>query len=173
MELFDKNGCLTDEGLQALQAGRLDELGRLETAEHLSYCDKCMDRYTALLTADALETPPHSAHKAVMATIWVRLMQSTYGRAAVAGVAAVLALTMWRAGTLEQILHTGQQLNTWLPQTTQQTEPELLGKPVNDKAPQQSTAPLGKPIEDKKQLTEKLSDALDALLHHSADTTEK
>ena len=34
-------------------------------------------------------------------------------------------------------------------------------------------APLGKPIEDKKQLTEKLSDALDALLHHSADTTEK
>ena len=32
MELFDKNGCLTDEGLQALQAGRLDELGRLETA---------------------------------------------------------------------------------------------------------------------------------------------
>ena len=31
-----------------------------------------------------------------------------------------------------------------------------------------STAPLGKPIEDKKQLTEKLSDALDALLHHSA-----
>ena len=70
MELFDKNGCLTDEGLQALQAGGLDELGRLETAEHLSYCDKCMERYTALLTADALETPPHSAHKAVMAAIW-------------------------------------------------------------------------------------------------------
>lgn len=85
MELFDKNGCLTDEGLQALQAGGLDELGRLETAEHLSYCDKCMDRYTALLTADALETPPHSAHKAVMAAIWVRLMQNTWGRAAVAG----------------------------------------------------------------------------------------
>lgn len=56
MELFDKNGCLTDEGLQALQAGGLDELGRLETAEHLAYCDKCMDRYTALLTADALDT---------------------------------------------------------------------------------------------------------------------
>lgn len=55
MELFDKNGCLTDEGLQALQAGRLDELGRLETAEHLAYCGKCMNRYTALLTADALK----------------------------------------------------------------------------------------------------------------------
>lgn len=79
MELFDKNGCLTDEGLQALQAGGLDELGRLETAEHLSYCDKCMDRYTALLTADALEMPPHSAHKAVMTAIWVRLMPEHMG----------------------------------------------------------------------------------------------
>lgn len=108
MELFDKNGCLTDEGLQALQAGGLDELGRLETAEHLSYCDKCMDRYTALLTADALETPPHSAHKAVMAAIWVRLMQNTWGRAAVAGVAAVLAFTMWRSGTIDQLLISGR-----------------------------------------------------------------
>ena len=173
MELFREDGCLSDEGLHALTAGQLDELGRLEAAEHLAYCDKCTDRYTALLTADALTDPPRDVRRTVMSTIWVRLMQSTYGRAAVAGVAAVLALTMWRAGTLEQILHTGQQLNTWLPQTTQQTEPELLGKPVNDKAPQPSTAPLGKPIEDKKQLTEKLSDALDALLHHSADTTEK
>ena len=173
MELFREDGCLTDEGLLAVTKGGLDALGRLETAEHLSYCDRCMDRYTALLTADAQETPPKPLRGAVMSNIWVRLMQNTYGRVAVASVAAVLALTMWRTGTLEQILHTGQQLNTWLPQTTQQTEPELLGKPVNDKAPQQSTAPLGKPIEDKKQLTEKLSDALDGLLHRSADTTEK
>ena len=89
MELFDQNGCLTE----------LDELGRLEAAEHLSYCDKCMDRYTALLTADVLEEPPRSARGAVMGTIWVRLMQNTWGRAAVAAVAAVLALTMWRTGT--------------------------------------------------------------------------
>ena len=33
MELFDKNGCLTDEGLQALQAGGLDELGRLSVPQ--------------------------------------------------------------------------------------------------------------------------------------------
>lgn len=167
MELFDAKGCLSEEGLQALVGGQLDETQRLEAAEHLAYCDRCMDRYTALLTDDVLEQPPRSARGAVMGTIWIRLMQNTWGRAAVATVAAVLALTLWRAGTLEQILHTGQQLNTWLPQTTQQTEPELLGKPVNDKAPQQSTAPLGKPIEDKKQLTEKLSDALDAIVFYN------
>ena len=126
MELFDQNGCLTEEGLHAVIGGQLDELGRLEAAEHLSYCDKCMDRYTALLTADVLEEPPRSARGAVMGTIWVRLMQNTWGRAAVAAVAAVLALTMWRTGTLEQILSTGETVRSWLPETTQTTEPEQL-----------------------------------------------
>ena len=80
MDLFREDGCLTDEGLLAVTKGGLDELGRLETAEHLSYCDRCMDRYTALLTADALETPPKPLRGAVMSNIWVRLMQNTYGR---------------------------------------------------------------------------------------------
>ena len=104
LELFREDGCLTDEGLQALRDGQLDELGRLEAAEHLSYCDKCMDRYTALLTADALETPPRGVHGTIMTTIWVRLMQSTYGRVAVAGVAAVLALSLWRSGAITAML---------------------------------------------------------------------
>ena len=89
MELFREDGCLSDEGLHALTAGQLDELGRLEAAEHLAYCDKCTDRYTALLTADALADPPRDVRRTVMSTIWVRLMQSTCGRAAVAGIAAV------------------------------------------------------------------------------------
>ena len=75
MELFREDGCLTDEGLLAVTKGGLDELGRLETAEHLSYCDRCMDRYTALLTADVLETPPKPLRGAVMSNIWVRLMR--------------------------------------------------------------------------------------------------
>lgn len=49
MELFDAKGCLSEEGLQALVGGQLDETQRLEAAEHLAYCDRCMDRYTALL----------------------------------------------------------------------------------------------------------------------------
>ena len=93
MELFDAKGCLSEEGLQALVGGQLDETQRLEAAEHLAYCDRCMDRYTALLTDDVLEQPPRSARGAVMGTIWIRLMQNTWGRAAVATVAAVLALT--------------------------------------------------------------------------------
>ena len=147
MELFDADGCLTDEGLRALQAGQLDELGRLEAAEHLAWCDKCTDRYTALLTADVLQEPPHSAHKAVMAAIWVRLMQNTWGRAAVAGVAAVLAFTMWRSGTIGQLLDFKQQLHSWIPETSQSEALDQLGKPVEDGRSPTEPETLGQPVE--------------------------
>lgn len=133
MELFREDGCLSDEGLHALTAGQLDELGRLEAAEHLAYCDKCTDRYTALLTADALADPPRDVRRTVMSTIWVRLMQSTCGRAAVAGVAAVLALTF--------VTDHGSDLQALLP-TVQVTLPEKqppkllpekLGRPVTSR----------------------------------------
>ena len=141
MELFDAKGCLSEEGLQALVGGQLDETQRLEAAEHLAYCDRCMDRYTALLTDDVLEQPPRSARGAVMGTIWIRLMQNTWGRAAVATVAAVLALTMWRTGALTFVTDHSSDLQALLP-TVQVTLPEKqppkllpekLGKPVTSR----------------------------------------
>ena len=136
LELFREDGCLTDEGLQALRNGQLDELGRLEAAEHLSYCDKCMDRYTALLTADVLETPPRRVHGTIMTTIWVRLMQSTYGRVAV-------------AGAITAMLGRSCDLKTILPSQTMSTPPQEL---------------TGKPMETRQEFYHKLSGVLENLL---------
>ena len=47
MELFLENGHLSDEGLAALQSGGLDDLARLEAAEHLAFCDECLARHLA------------------------------------------------------------------------------------------------------------------------------
>lgn len=117
MELFREDGCLTDEGLWALMDGGLDELGRLEAAEHLAYCDRCLDRYTALLTGNAVIQPPRSLSGPVNRTILIRLMQNVYGRIAVAAVAAMLALTLWRGGNLRLILARGaSSLETYVPQ---------------------------------------------------------
>ena len=150
-----------------LTAGQLDELGRLEAAEHLAYCDKCADRYTALLPADALADPPRDVRRTVMSTIWVRLMQNTWGRAAVAGVAAVLAFTMWRSGAIDQLLHFRQELHTWTPETSQsQTEePAQLGKPMEDGRPSAQPEILGKPMDDDKPKQQaSLAKALNDLL---------
>ena len=159
MELFREDGCLSDEGLHALTAGQLDELGRLEAAEHLAYCDKCTDRYTALLTADALSDPPPQVRRAVMGTIWVRLMQSTYGRAAVAGIAAVLALTMWRTGALTFVIDHGSELETLLP-TVELTLPEK-------QPPKLLPEKLGKPIDSRpgENFYTRVSSALESLLN--------
>ena len=49
-ELFNQDGCLTDYALSALIHDKpLDELERLELSEHLSFCDACIERYTAML----------------------------------------------------------------------------------------------------------------------------
>ena len=158
MELFRDDGCLSDEGLHALTTGQLDELGRLEAAEHLAYCDKCTDRYTALLTADALSEPPRDVRRTVMSTIWVRLMQNTYGRAAVAGIAAVLALTIWRTGALTFVTDYSNDLQTLLP-TVQVTLPE--------KQPKLPPEKLGRPVDTRpgENFYTRVSSALESLLN--------
>ena len=65
-EMFLQTGHLSDEGLQALIDGTLDEMQRLEAAEHLSFCDECLTRYTALLTGDVLEEPEQDVTLPVM-----------------------------------------------------------------------------------------------------------
>jgi hypothetical protein len=176
MELFREDGCLSDEGLHALTAGQLDELGRLEAAEHLAYCDKCTDRYTALLTADALADPPRDVRRTVMSTIWVRLMQNTWGRTAVAAVAAVLALTMWRSGTLWQLMDIQEQVKSWMPASSQsQSADERLGRPVQDDRRPSRPETLGRPVEDTEpkqsaDLAEALNDLLFGRHEHPNET---
>ena len=56
-QLFREDGHLSDAGLAALRDGGLDELARLEAAEHLSFCDGCLDRYLALAEPAQLSPP--------------------------------------------------------------------------------------------------------------------
>ena len=85
--LFDTAGCLTQSGLEALREDRLDDLGRLEAAEHLTFCDRCLARYTALLESIQLSAP--------MRMRTFRVMTNRYVSVAVA---IVLALALWRFG---------------------------------------------------------------------------
>lgn len=94
-----------------------------------------------------------------MGTIWARLMQNTYGRAAVAGVAAVLALTLWRSGALQQIVQYGagretvletDQSQLWEPgQNDPAPENTPQYRPIEDDRPQAAPEQLGRPVETK------------------------
>ena len=81
--------------------------------------------------------------------------------------AAVLAFTMWRSGTIDQLLNFRQELHTWTPETSQSQTEELaqLGKPVEDDRPSAQPEILGKPMDDDKPKQQaSLAKALNDLL---------
>lgn len=95
MDVFREDGHLTDETLTALvREGPLDGLQRLEAAEHLAFCDLCLQRYTDLLAGTELLVPEHSCQKTVWQRIRVRTIHLITSRYATAAAAVGLALTV-------------------------------------------------------------------------------
>ena len=107
MELFDRtSGCLTDEGLQALADGQLDELSRLEAAEHLAFCDACLDRYTALLAGPMIVQPPQDLQKPVWQRIRSQMFRVLTNRYATAAAAVAIAFCLWGSGLFQGLVPT-------------------------------------------------------------------
>ena len=103
MERFRPDGHLTDEALAALAGSmELDELARLEMAEHLAYCDECLQRYTDLLADVPLLSPDHSCRESLWVRIRMRTIRLVTSRYATAAAAVALALTvLWGTPTLQ------------------------------------------------------------------------
>lgn len=99
MEVFDKRGHLTAQALRALvRNDPLEELERLEIAEHLAFCDQCLQRYTELLTDDALLTPSPLCREGLYRRIRRRVVRLVTSRYATAAAAVALALTVLWSG---------------------------------------------------------------------------
>ena len=77
MERFRADGHLTDEALLALiRQEEQSELERLEIAEHLAFCDACLQRYTELLAESPLLTPVSSCRQ----SLWQHLRARAAGQ---------------------------------------------------------------------------------------------
>lgn len=99
MERFRTDGHLTDEALSAIvRETPMDELARLEIAEHLAFCDECLQRYTDLLAAGALLTPAHACRERLWRRIQARALRLAASRYTTAAAAMLLALTMLWSG---------------------------------------------------------------------------
>ncbi len=94
----DETGCLTDGALAGLMEGSLDELQRLEVSEHLSYCDACVERYTALLADGVLLEAPELMKQSVLAALRRRAAKVFVNRYFHMAVAASLTLVLWGSG---------------------------------------------------------------------------
>ena len=94
--VFREDGHLSREALAALARNedRFGELERLEIAEHLAFCDDCLQRYTLALEDGALLVPERSCQKALWARIRSRALRLAVSRYATAVAAVTLALTV-------------------------------------------------------------------------------
>ena len=117
---FCQDGCLTDEAFQDLINGKADELARLEIAEHLSFCDKCVERYVNLLCEEPLLDPVVPAVPKVQSEIRRKMRTVFFNRYMRVGVAACLTLILWLGG----VFSTNKDI-------TQQEA--ILPKPTKDK----------------------------------------
>lgn len=107
-ELFWEDGHLTDEALTALVEGSLNEDQRLEVGEHLSFCDKCLDRYTALLTGEVLEQPSEDQTLPTLRRVRKKQRRLALHRYASAAAAVVLGSVLWYSGVFQAV---GESLN--------------------------------------------------------------
>lgn len=99
MDVFDKRGHLTEQALRSLVNNEpLEEPERLELAEHLAFCDQCLQRYTELLTDDVLLTPSPACRDGLIWRIRRRAVRLVTSRYATAAAAVALALTVLWGG---------------------------------------------------------------------------
>ena len=98
--LFDERGHLTGAGLNAMENGSLDELGSLEAAEHLSFCDACLNRYTNWLEAmpQALLSPARDIAPQVQNLLRMRSIRVFTNKYVSIAAAVILALALWNFG---------------------------------------------------------------------------
>ena len=104
MELFNKEGHLTDEGLRAVVDGTLDEMGRLEASEHLSFCDSCLVRYTELLADDTLLVPEMPLTPTVLARVRRRAVRVFFNRYTRVAAVAAFAVVLWGTGVFNRLV---------------------------------------------------------------------
>lgn len=105
--VFRDDGHLSGGALADLARNRdvFDEMERLEIAEHLAFCDFCLQRYTELLeNGGELLVPERSCQKSVWGRVWIRAVRLTVSRCATAAAAVTLALTvLWGGAGAEAV----------------------------------------------------------------------
>ncbi|MGI5893106.1 MAG: zf-HC2 domain-containing protein [Candidatus Merdivicinus sp.] len=100
MKLFQEDGHISQDGLNALIREELDETQRMEVSEHLDFCDICIDRYSGMLTEEVLVVPPVEFVPQVMQNVRSKTRIVVLKRFVRVAVAAVMALVVWNGAFL-------------------------------------------------------------------------
>lgn len=97
-ELFDNDGHLTDIAFMLLDSNKLDDLQRLEIAEHNSFCDECLDRYIGYVEKSELMIPSELMKKKINNKIFVNNKKICLNQYISVAIAACFTMIFWITG---------------------------------------------------------------------------
>ena len=104
MTLMTRQGHLTNEALQDLAEGSLCEVQRAEIAEHLTLCDTCLLRLTAMdETRLPVQAPPHDLVPPTLRQLQKRRLIIFAQRCGIVAAAACFMLVSWAQGALGRL----------------------------------------------------------------------
>ena len=135
MELFQTDGHLTNEGLQAVIDGGLNELESLEASEHLGFCGLCLERYLTLMDDVPLLEPAAPIKDNVMRRIGRKAKRVLFSRYATVAAAACLTLVLWGTGFFSALSGPGR--DETLPGQAQTAPGESVSRTAQPESPPQ------------------------------------
>ncbi len=110
---FTDSGHITKQAFKQFLNGKLNDLACLEIAEHLSFCDECIECLVDETNSTLLFTPPHEMKKNIIKTLYVRTAKALLNKYTAYVAAAVIALVLWGSGLSGDIAKMPQQLSDY------------------------------------------------------------
>lgn len=102
-ELFNSDGHLTDYAFNAIVGDELNEINRLEVAEHTSFCDECLTKYINVLDSTELLCPSENVKINVINRISYINKKALLKQFIPMAIAACFAIVFWSTGVFTEL----------------------------------------------------------------------
>ncbi len=110
---FTKDGHITKQAYALFLSGDMCEKSRLEIAEHLSFCDECIEHFVLAIGQEALVSPPNSTRSSIIKTIYARVFNAVFNKYTAYIAAACIAFVLWGTGVSTNIAKVPAQLSDY------------------------------------------------------------
>ncbi len=131
-DFFSSDGHLTDYAIKQITTGDATQLQRLEVAEHISFCNVCLEKHINAFTADSFTEPQIDITKSVMQKIKAKMRRFMLSKVTTYVAAASIALVLWGTGVYDVLGELPGQISSYA--DTLQKQPGFFQSQKDDES---------------------------------------
>ncbi len=111
---FDNNGHVTKQALANLSNAELTQIQQYEIAEHLSFCDTCIELYVSTVKNQSTIPLTLNTSDNIIKKIRKRIFKTAFNKYTTYVAAACLALIMWGIGPSANLINAPQTIEKFV-----------------------------------------------------------